>query len=62
MKKKTKVFKFEAWVHPKKGGDDYMITGRFEAPSMKSAKEVMKSLLKKKDSALLDDYQIKIFK
>ena len=63
------IYKFNAWVHPKKGGDDYSISGHVEVKGgiedadrglMLAKKEVQK-ILKKEGSAMLSDYQITSF-
>jgi len=57
-------FSFEAWVHPKQGGDDYPIAGtielRMQTPHDEQiARQEVERLLKKRGSAVLTDYQIR---
>ena len=46
-------FKFEGWVHPKNGGDDYPVHGSVDAINKEVAtREITKAL--KKKSAIVD--------
>ena len=46
-------FKFEAWIHPKNGGDDYPVHGSIDAISKEVATREIAKYLKKK-SAMVD--------
>jgi hypothetical protein len=55
------TYRISAWVHPKNGGDDYSIGGEMTLPKeTPNPDEVVKAeivkILKKKRSAILDDY------
>lgn len=57
-------YKFSAWIHPKNGGDDYAIDGTTTLPmETKNPDDVVKEeitkMLKKKRSAILDDFTFK---
>lgn len=49
------AYKLVAWVHPKQGGDDYSITDYYQ---QKPTARFIKERLKKRRSAILDDYKV----
>jgi hypothetical protein len=57
-------YAFTAWVHPKGGGDDYAVQGTMtlpietKNPDEEVKKEIAK-ILKRRRSAILDDYSFK---
>lgn len=57
MDKKMEKFKFEVWVHPKEGGDDYLCELEVKASNLKDAKKVIEKWLDKR-SDVLDDYKV----
>ncbi len=57
-------YAFTAWVHPKNGGDDYSVQGSMTLPiETENPDEVVKAemqkMLKKKRSAILDDFSFR---
>jgi hypothetical protein len=57
-------YNFDAWIHPRDGGDDYPISGTVElrmetTHDEEVVKQEIIKILKKKRSAVLDDYQIR---
>lgn len=53
----SKVYIFDAWVHPATGGDDYNVGIKVKgATSLREAKKEVTKALKKEGSAILDDY------
>ena len=54
---KLTKYKFVAWVHPKRGGDDYPIDGVVHALDRKEAKELIRKYLAKR-SMCPDDFTI----
>jgi hypothetical protein len=57
-------YKFSAWVHPKNGGDDYVVEGTMSLPmETPSPDDVVKKeitrVLKNRRSAILDDFTFK---
>ena len=55
-KKELNWFKFMACIHPKHGGDDYIIEGELRAKNEKDAKRYIEAHLKKKSAVV--DYKI----
>lgn len=55
MKQKGMVARVEAWIHPKQGGDDYMMDIYYAIQP--SAAEI-ETQLKRKGSSILNDYRI----
>jgi hypothetical protein len=55
---KLKSYKFDAWIHPKYGGDDYPVSGVIKAYYLEVAKKALEKELSKK-SAIANDYVIK---
>jgi hypothetical protein len=52
-----KVFLFEAWIHPKRGGDDYACQVEVKAETQEKAEEELKKWLRKR-SAIDNDYNL----
>lgn len=52
-----KEYVAKAWVHPKKGGDDYQVVLKVDARDSNHAKYVVEKWLEKR-SAITDDYVI----
>jgi len=57
-------YEFSAWIHPKNGGDDYRINGTMSLPKGttnpdEEVKAEIRKILKKKRSAILDDFTFK---
>jgi hypothetical protein len=55
MKTKGMVARVEAWIHPKAGGDDYMVDIYY---SSQPSKAEIESQLRQKGSAVLNDYRV----
>lgn len=55
MKQKGMVARVEAWIHPKQGGDDYMVDIYYA--TQPSTAEI-ETQLKRKGSSILNDYRI----
>ncbi len=55
--KKGRGFRYKliAWVHPKSGGDDFGFVKYFKT---KPSKKIIRNMLKRKSSALTDDYTL----
>lgn len=51
------TYRFEAWVHPKSGGDDKQVELEIDAPSLESAKAAVEGWLRKR-SCKTDDYRL----
>ena len=51
-----KPFYFEAWIHPKTGGDDYQRGYEITCDSIEIAKEALEKALKK-ISCITNDYK-----
>ena len=56
MPPKCKTYYIEAWVHPKDGGDDYMIDLTIPAYNENEAKTLTKRWLSKR-SSVTDDFR-----
>ena len=54
-----RYFEAVAWVHPDGGGDDYIVDVQLAQDSLADAKREVEKALKKRHSAILDDYTIK---
>jgi len=56
----TPMIKYTAviWIHPKGGGDDFIIDAEIIAPNLKGAKNEVKKILKKNNSHVFNDYSI----
>jgi hypothetical protein len=52
-----KVFTFEAWIHPKSGGDDYSEIVEIIAKDEEGAKKFLEKTLKRR-SAVTNDYKL----
>jgi len=50
-------FKYKAWVHPKRGGDDYCVELAIQAANKERADELVKKWLAKR-SEVTDDFQV----
>ena len=50
-------YKFEAWIHPLEGGDDYQAEITINADTLKGAKYHLEKWLKKR-SAITTDYRL----
>jgi hypothetical protein len=55
MKKKGMVARVEAWVHPKQGGDDYMMDIYY---SSQPSNAEIETALRQKGSAVLNDFRV----
>ena len=53
-------YNFVAWVHPKTGKDDYYIKGHILCEKQETAYRHIKKILKKENSAILDDFTISV--
>jgi hypothetical protein len=53
------MYRYEAWVHPEMGGDDFPIVGKITAPNLKDAEKQIKLLLKLRGSAVTNDFTVK---
>ncbi len=53
------TFKVSAWVHPQDGGDDENYTFEVRSPSEEDCRKYVISWLKRRKSAILNDYSIK---
>ena len=53
-----KEFKYKVWVHPSEGGSDYTVELSIKCNSKKDADESVVKWLKKKKSAVLNDFAL----
>ena len=53
-----KVFLFEAWIHPKNGGDDFLTELTVDAKTFRKAKNLVEKYLAKR-SDIINDYALK---
>jgi len=56
MARKLKTYKFTAWVHPIKGGDDYKVALTGQAFTLAGAEKSVRAWLRKR-SAVVTDYK-----
>ena len=52
------TFKFEAWIHPKNGGDDRQVELEVKAKNSKAANKEVKNWLSKRSDIVEDFKQV----